>query len=279
MSKLTTGVEEITPAIAVKWLEANTHNRKLKERLVSVYAEAITRGEWEVNGEAIKFDVNDVLLDGQHRLWAIIEANTPIKTMVVRGLPPEVMDTLDTGKARTAADVLSIEGMANTVVLSAAARLLYGYDDGRWGAGTTKLSDDVSNRMVLETVANHPRLSDAVRLVESKRRALSTFVPSSLAAALYYILQRANLTLADDFYNAFAEGANLDERHPILQLRNSLLKRGKNNRADQVYKAALIIKAWNLFIRGKSCQRIDWRSTMEEFPLVDSPARVKRAVR
>lgn len=276
MSKITTGVEEITPAIAVKWLESNTHNRKLKEKVVAAYASMMLKDEWEVNGEAIKFDVNHVLLDGQHRLWAVIEANKSIRTLVIRGLPPEVMDTLDTGRMRSAADVLQIEGQPNALVLASAAKMVYSYQLGDWGKVEGRLFKNVPNRTVLETVASNNNLLEAVKFVDSRRKELSAFIPMSLGTATYYIFWRVSPEMAEEFFTSFAGGADLGEGNPILNLRNTLYRIKRDNRTDLEHKAALIIKAWNLFIRGKTSARLDWRKTIEEFPVVDHPAKVKR---
>jgi hypothetical protein len=51
-----------------------------------------------------------VLVDGQHRLAAIIEADLPIEVTVFTDVGAGTFDVLDTGKRRNAADVLAIEG-------------------------------------------------------------------------------------------------------------------------------------------------------------------------
>ena len=85
-------------------------NRPLRTSCIERYADIIKRGQWELNGETIKFDTSGTLLDGQHRLSAVILAGMPIKSYVIRDLPRKVFDTLDTGKGRTGADVLSLRG-------------------------------------------------------------------------------------------------------------------------------------------------------------------------
>ena len=59
---------EITPEMAQRYLERNTHNRRLSERSVRELVTAIKNDEWQVNGEAIKVDEEGNLIDGQHRL-------------------------------------------------------------------------------------------------------------------------------------------------------------------------------------------------------------------
>ena len=63
-----------------------------------------------VTHQGIAFDVNGVLVDGQHRLAAVIEADVPVELTVFTEVGEGTFDVLDTGKRRTAADVLAIEG-------------------------------------------------------------------------------------------------------------------------------------------------------------------------
>src|SRR6266545_1760562 len=112
-------VQTITPARAAEWLEANTTNRPLSRAVVRLFAEAMRRGEWLVTHQGIAFDVNGVLVDGQHRLAAIIEADRPVELTVFSEVAEGTFDVLDTGKRRTAADVLAIEGEKNSTMLAA----------------------------------------------------------------------------------------------------------------------------------------------------------------
>src|SRR6185503_17546608 len=68
------------------------------------------RGEWMVTHQGIAFDTRGVLVDGQHRLAAIIEADVPVELTVFTDVGEGTFDVLDIGKRRSAADVLAIEG-------------------------------------------------------------------------------------------------------------------------------------------------------------------------
>ena len=100
-------------------LDANTTNRPLSRTLVRAFAEAMSRGDWMVTHQGIAFDVNGVLVDGQHRLAAIIEADLPIEMTVFTEVDEGTFDVLDTGKRRNAADVLAIEGEKSSTMLAA----------------------------------------------------------------------------------------------------------------------------------------------------------------
>lgn len=75
-AKITAKVETITPEIAKTMLGENVNNRRISRDNVNLFAREIRNGEWRFNGEAIKFGKDGRLLDGQHRLLAVIAALT-----------------------------------------------------------------------------------------------------------------------------------------------------------------------------------------------------------
>ena len=102
----------ITPSYAKQLLESNTKNRSVNEIIVNRYAKDIMEGNWkEDTGEAIKISKTNVVLDGQHRLYAIVKANTSAYLHIITDLDDSVFDVLDTGKPRSAVDVFKIQGI------------------------------------------------------------------------------------------------------------------------------------------------------------------------
>ena len=75
-------VQTITPERASQLLAANTTNRPVSKAVVRSFAQAMRRGEWMVTHQGIAFDTRGVLVDGQHRLAAIIEADVPVELTV-----------------------------------------------------------------------------------------------------------------------------------------------------------------------------------------------------
>ena len=107
-------VKTITPSDAACILEKNKVNRALSLGRVQQYAYDIKNGLWQLNGEAIKFYEDGSLADGQHRLAAIIKANTPITTIVITGLP-NTITIQDRGRNRNITDSMQLEGMSKTL--------------------------------------------------------------------------------------------------------------------------------------------------------------------
>jgi hypothetical protein len=116
--------ELITPEVATKYVEANTNNRPLVQSTIDALVRAIKQGEWLCTHQGIAFSPEGRLLDGQHRLWAIIEAGVACELMVARNVPEETFAYLDVGRKRTLSDRLNIERRL-AEALSVVARLVF----------------------------------------------------------------------------------------------------------------------------------------------------------
>jgi hypothetical protein len=113
VTNIVTTTELITPQIAKRYLEKN-NNRKVKWRHVASLARIIIRGEWVLTPHGIAFGPSGELLDGQHRLLAVIESGVSVYMRVSRNVAVEAMIAIDTmQKTRTVMD---------------ASRLAYGVD-------------------------------------------------------------------------------------------------------------------------------------------------------
>jgi len=109
-----TRIEKITPTMAKLYIESNYgKQRSLSESHVVHLAQQMKAGQWACNGEPIIFDENDNLIDGQHRLNAIIRSGVAIDTLVVTGVKQTTFVTINSGKSRSNSDVFSIKGTAN----------------------------------------------------------------------------------------------------------------------------------------------------------------------
>jgi hypothetical protein len=107
----------VTPEIAAKWLESNTGNRTIKNAKVKEYANTMKRGSWRPGtGDPIRISTGGNLIDGQHRLWAVLTAGIPMNFMVYHLQPTDGKGELtatgvpiDFGSRRTTSDVTGIE--------------------------------------------------------------------------------------------------------------------------------------------------------------------------
>jgi hypothetical protein len=84
-------IEVISPEEAQAYLDNNAKHRPIKEKKVNEYMQEMSDGKWRLNGKTICFDVNGRLLNGQHRLSAIVKSGVSLTTVVVRGLDPALV--------------------------------------------------------------------------------------------------------------------------------------------------------------------------------------------
>jgi len=98
----------VTPELAREWLKHNTRNRKLRRALVRRYALIMQSGNWMLTPEGIIFDSNGDLIQGQHRLNAVAESETPAWMIVWTNVNPDVFKALDRGAPRSYADALQL---------------------------------------------------------------------------------------------------------------------------------------------------------------------------
>ena len=112
-SEMSVTLEHITPQIAARMLEANTNNRPARNGLIQSYADDMRAGRWQMNGDAIRFNVDGQLIDGQHRLLAVVRSGLAISSLVIRNLPAEAFQTIDGGATRKAGDLLNLMDVKN----------------------------------------------------------------------------------------------------------------------------------------------------------------------
>lgn len=264
--RVTHEVETITPEIAEAWLGRNSHNRALRNRHVEDLAGAIKRGEWRLNGDAIRFAKDGSLLDGQHRLWAVIEAGQPIESLVIRGLERDVQETMDYGARRRLSDALRLRGESNAAGLASVLSYFFRMESGQVRNGSVRPS--VPQAMAL--LDAHPSIRDFVSPASmmNKRFRMST----AMLGAVMYQLDSIDHDDAEAFWLSLSKGAGLEEGSPIYVLRRWLEQQsvaGAGSRANALTTHALIVKAWNFWRDGEHIARLSWKATgtkAESFP-------------
>lgn len=102
---MNTQIETIGPELAKTYLKNNTANRNVRRTHVKWLAGMMSRGQWKLTHQGIAFDLAGRLIDGQHRLMAIIEAGVPVELVVTRGVETSGFYVCDLAVGRTAADV------------------------------------------------------------------------------------------------------------------------------------------------------------------------------
>lgn len=151
MGELSAELMKVTPSQAKLWLGANNGNRKLRGWWVSALAEAIKRGEWIASHQGIAFTENGRLIDGQHRLSAIVSANIPVEMLVVRGVPENAFKVIDAGVKRSISDLTGLDKKCAQVSRLAASILF----PVSFGTTSSQIIIDIANAGIMEL---HERL-------------------------------------------------------------------------------------------------------------------------
>lgn len=134
---------EVTPAKAAEWLEKNTFNRSISAATVNKYASDMMSGAWTLNHQGIAFGDDDVLVDGQHRLMAIVKSGMTIKMLVTFGAARTGIDEL---RVRSQFDVAKFGGMTDWMTrkrmeTGKVAYALFIVGRGRSAMSTTQIVD------------------------------------------------------------------------------------------------------------------------------------------
>lgn len=119
---ITSQWEDIGPACATKYIESMEGNRTVRQTRVDYYAGQMKAGLWRPTHQGIAFDSDEHMIDGQHRMWAIIESGATVRIMVTRGVNPEDVVAVDNGLARDYGDIAHYAGWETNKLTASIAR-------------------------------------------------------------------------------------------------------------------------------------------------------------
>lgn len=249
----------ITPSKASELLLNNiANNRKVSATKVMEYSQSILNDQWLVNGETIKISKSGQVIDGQHRLQAIVLANKPVKMGVMTGLPDNVVVTLDSGKVRTAGDVLAIESGVDSkkshVIASAIKRSIM-YEAGRNYAslgGHAKIYT-TGTQIKLYLEKNKSDMLDSIDWVWDNLPIRGTLLPTSDIVFFHYQMKKVDRTLTEDFLKKILKGVGLDEgstEHHLNQLLHK--KRSGVSKLSMSVILPSVVKCFNSIRAGRT---------------------------
>lgn len=252
----------VTPAKAAEWLERNDHNRKINSHDVDTWTREMLEGRWALDGDAIRFDVNGTLLNGQHRLSAVVKSDTTQQFVVLTGLPTERQANMDTGRRRTAANALELIGTYGgyTAALAAAGRIATRVN--RSGLNAERFTGiAVSNQEIIDFIEVNPELFEAVKFILPIYRNTAT-KSVGVAAYAYWRMQLIDPDAAREFWTALASGADLPVGSPILALYRRLsLARYKREHISHQNQLSLIFRTWNAWRQGGDMKKLQVRNS------------------
>jgi hypothetical protein len=261
-TRLVTEVRTITPNQAKEILETkNDGNRNVRKARVERWAREMKAGNWKLTGEPIIFGKTGRLLNGQHRLHAVIESNVPLTTVVIAGVDESTFNVMDSGMARSMGDVFRSHGIKSGNQQASNTKQVMQYLDGV----------PLSNHKHMEQytrddlVAYFEKHQAAFEFADSRGCSLRSIgLPRGVAGVVSYILYSVDYEGADYFISRLQSGAGLRPTSPILALRNYIIRTfsSKQRPTDVMdWMVPTIIRAYNDWATGTRRQRVSvWKS-------------------
>ena len=256
----------ITPSIAKSLLERNVSNRRINEGRLLAYTKDMINGKWkEGTAEPIKISKTGIILDGQHRLLAIVKSNCSILCHVAENLEDAVFDVLDTGKSRNASDCFNVAGvkMSNTLpsIIAHYNLLQEGKKVGQQRSGKA------TNAELLDQYYEDELFWQNVgRTTTNWYIAFAKILTPSMIGGFYAHLYKINPIKAELFMSQLCTGSDINNQ-TINLLRTKLMQDKMSPRKmPPTLKMALIIKTWNNFINGTEVKILKFDTVRDDFP-------------
>lgn len=245
-NQIDTQIITVTPEVAQSILDRHAPNRPLSRHVVGKYADDMASGRWVYNGQNVIFDVDGYLIDGQHRLSAVIKSGASVQMGVTTGVQRSTFDTIDTGRVRTNSDLMGMMGSrANRV-----------------SALIVKGGHLLDNELALTTiVARHEIVSyyetwhtqiDAVADYAQKHF-LRSLIPASAMSIVMFMATRHGAYSFEPFSEGVLTGENLvagDPRHTLREWAiNAKIRHGRVNPTAALWA---VIRAWQVWVANET---------------------------
>lgn len=243
----------VSPEKAKVLLKNNKTNRKVNRNQVNRYVAQMKKGQWqEDTAEPIKIAVNGRLLDGQHRLSAVVLANQGFFFHIASNISEATFPVLDTGKKRSPSDALDISGVKNSTPTAGGISVYLSLKKGKVTDGRKR--EAATNDDVVNEYNNRPNFWNNV--VSRSLTYYTTFnrtMSPSLIIGWYALFNDISSDKAEDFMHKLCTGVGLTTTsNPIVQLK-AILEKSKTTygrKLNDYDRTALIIKAWNDYLSG-----------------------------
>lgn len=271
MENLRVRRELITPISAQHYLNLSKSNRNISTSKVARYAKDMMANKWVVGtGETIKVSNTNVLLDGHHRLRAVLLSQKPIVMDIAFDLQDSVFTVIDTGKSRNSGDCFRIAGIKHFTALPAIILNYYFLSQNKRRNASSEFTP--TNNELLDMYLNNSNFWDKVAINADRWYSnFSKILNRSLIGGIYSYLNDLHEVKAQRFMNELCTGANVT--HPIIiSLRNKLIQdKLSSTKLPNNAKLGMIIKAWNIYSMGKPVTQLRFEYSKDVFPIAIKP--------
>lgn len=256
-------VVNMTPVIANHLLKHhNTANVELSDGLIRKNLAMINGvGEggtaWKLTHQGGAQDWNAIVLDGQHRLSAIVKSGRTVPICWAVGVDPAAFPAIDSGRSRRPREVLSLKagvGRGQPSTLATLQRVVCGIDNNETAGVFGRSYNNVVASQMLDADGEHMIASVKYAKAAAKRAHLKA---GPLAAA-HYLIGRANGSdnlYVKAFFAGLASGRKadgliaIDENDPRMRMRNTFIgRRLARTSTTTLDNYALMVVTWNRVI-------------------------------
>lgn len=237
-----TTVKSITPKMAQELLDKHLvpeNQRNLIPSVVGSYARAMRAGQWLLTHQGIAIDNLGELIDGQHRLRAIVESGATVSMMVTTDIPHNgnesgllTIDAIDRGEERG---------------VGAQLHLRHGIQNGNLTAGVLRgILHLASNSIKMKP--GKFQVSFALLVMEYygaevkyciDNRSSDKGVRNAAVVAACSFAMKACKEQTRDFYHKLTTGENIVSGDPAMTARRWLMNTESKGGAMQEYRGVL----------------------------------------
>jgi hypothetical protein len=225
-------------------------------------------GVWGQHGDTIKRDENGCVIDGQHRLLAVIESGMTIQFCFVDGIDASMQDSMDTGARRSLSDQLAMRGEKNVNSLASAIKV-----EMTWRQhGKPSNQGGIGHIQALRFFEQHQDLRESVNATRACAQKIK--YPNGLAAVIHRRMTVLSPDDADLFWSLLTTGKVTESSEAIAILRDRMITAGNNDRSRMkpMYRAAVTIRAWNAWLTNTELKKLSWSPQRgEKFPTLIDP--------
>ena len=239
-------------------------NRRFEPKRANNYAKQISLGDWQYNGEDIHIAKSGRLLNGQHRLAAIVISGKATKI----GIKYDVDDSVsiyDRGRTRSTSDTLTMEGLPKEVTGQLYVGIVRLHNS--YTKTDTYISDAEIERFIL---CHEDTFKQIHKLIKGKNSTAggtrvnlkNTIILTGIMYAIEAGVSYEELDLfCEVLYTGIPKSLN---QNAALVLRNDILSdafksAGGNSRK---YKVAMVEKAIYDFVNGYP-RKVSYKNTTE----------------
>jgi hypothetical protein len=241
--KMESKLVKITPAMAKEWLRKNDGNRSLSKVTVEKYARDMSAGCWHYNHQGIALAVDGSLVDGQHRLHAIVASGKAVEMKVDFNVPLESRLTIDIGRVRSATDILRFNGHDNAARKRSLLQKIWSFE-----------KSTPQGISMQETLTMYEERKEEVEWVFQALGSINGKSTRAPVKAAFVYASPTNPIKIDELAKSIVLGANLEVGTAAFSLRNMFGRPTTYGFSAEIELMSKVFNAMFHHVHGTQCK-------------------------